>query len=288
MFWYLIGHNKSRMPKHWKSVEIALACKAYISATLNPVSGADQDFHAFTTDLVKKYEVISLSSCADRTYYRRGDRVYAYLRDNVFPSVQKFQKALRVVYSSNPTGVTEQESINMAVAIHCKETKSMEYIYKSFDPKAWKCYEGWVHLNKIPKFAYTSHLLAAELPSLQDGVEENANIDYTTPDEDNGTASTVETTPPPSRLSSRGVRRGKKAAVVMKAKEGKEKRKREREDERDKKFSTLVEDIGHMKTLIKQKSMSTILTRALKSTADPEIKKQLEDKIVKIALDLVV
>lgn len=42
------------MPKHWKPNEIALACKAYIAASINPVKGTDQDFVAFSTDLIKK------------------------------------------------------------------------------------------------------------------------------------------------------------------------------------------------------------------------------------------
>ena len=41
---------------------------------------------------------------------------------------------MRVVSISIPTGVTEKEKINMAVAIHCKETKKMEYKVKSYDP----------------------------------------------------------------------------------------------------------------------------------------------------------
>ena len=39
------------MTKRWKLDEIALACKAYISATNNPINGTDQDFHTFSLDI---------------------------------------------------------------------------------------------------------------------------------------------------------------------------------------------------------------------------------------------
>ena len=73
------------MTKRWKVDEIALACKAYISATDNPVNGTDKDFHTFSLDLVDIFKHISPSDCVDGTYYKRGAQVYPYLRDNVFP-----------------------------------------------------------------------------------------------------------------------------------------------------------------------------------------------------------
>ena len=48
--------------------------------------------------------------------------------------VQKFQKMLKIIYTSNPNGVTESEKKSMAVDIHCTETKNMEYKYKKYDP----------------------------------------------------------------------------------------------------------------------------------------------------------
>ena len=105
------------MTKQWKVYEIALACKAYISATKNPINGTDKYFHTFSLDLVDRLNHISPSDCVDSTYYKWGARVYPYLRDNVFPDVQKFHKAMRVVLISNPTDVTDKEKVNMSVAI---------------------------------------------------------------------------------------------------------------------------------------------------------------------------
>ena len=60
---------------------------------------------------------------------------------------------MRVVSIYNPTSVTEKERVNMAVAIHCKETSKMEYKYKSHDPNKWKFYQSYLHLQKLPKFS---------------------------------------------------------------------------------------------------------------------------------------
>ena len=245
------------MLKHWKGDEIALACQAYVGATLNPITGADQDFVAFTSDLLKKYEALSPNVCEEGTYYKRGDRVYPYLRDNVFPEIQKFQKSLRLVHSSYPSGVTEDEIVCMAVAIHCNETESMEYRFKTYDCTKWKLYAAWNHLEKLPKFHSTA--------------PPNEN--------DNQTLAIL-------KRSSRGVGRGKKAAIASQIKEEQIKRKREREEQRDKHFEKLVVDFTEVKQLIKKKSMSSILTNAIKSSNDPEVKDKLNGKLIKLALDL--
>ena len=52
---------------------------------------------------------------------------------------------MRVVSISDPTGVTEKEKVNMAVAIHCKEKNKMEYKYKIYDPNGWKFYQSYLH-----------------------------------------------------------------------------------------------------------------------------------------------
>ena len=86
---------ESTVNKYWKNGEIVLVCKAYIDYTLNPISGTDQDVHVFTTDLINTYELIPRNDSDPGTYFKGGDRVYQCLRDNVFPTDQKFQKALR-------------------------------------------------------------------------------------------------------------------------------------------------------------------------------------------------
>jgi len=176
------------------------------------------------------------------------------------------------MHSYSPTGTTEEEKVDMTVAIHCRETKMMEYKFKSYEPKSWKFYEGWVVLNMIPKFPYSSSTLAPKTPNAPVSDMESSSVD---------------TSGLPTEASSRGSGRGQKAAIVAKVKVEKENKKRERDEERDKKFAVFVDDMGEMKQIIKKKSISTILTRASRMTTDPAIKKKLDDKIISLALDFV-
>ena len=201
------------MPKQWKAEEIVVTCEAYIGATDNPIDSTDQEFHTFTVDLIDRFTVLSSPTCEPDTYYKRGFRAYPYLRDNVFPGVQKFQKGLRVVLVSNPTGVAEQEEEHMAVVIHCKETKKMDYRYRTYDPNEWKLYQAYLHLKKLPKF----------------------NLSYT-PDvpEDDVSSNLTSKTSGKKRAESRGGGKGKKVAIIVKLKEVKADRKRSRDDEKEK------------------------------------------------------
>ena len=221
--------------------------------------------------------VIYPPNCADGTYCKCDICVYPYLRDNFFPDIQKFQKALRIVYSSNSTGVSEKEKLYMAVAIHFKETKMMEYTFKSYDPKNWKFYEGWAHLKDISKFTYSLHMLAPDTPREPIINQENESVDTSNTSIDGF----------PSEVSSRGSGRGQKAVIVVKVKAEKESKKIQRGEERDKKFAICIDDMGEMKQIIKKKSISTILTRASRMTTDPTIKKKLDDKLISLALEFV-
>jgi len=69
-------------------------------------------------------------SIAPGMVHLRGSQVYPYLRNNVFRSFQKFNKALRHIYACKPTGVKEQQKMNMAVAIFKGEVNKMDYEHK--------------------------------------------------------------------------------------------------------------------------------------------------------------
>ena len=250
------------MGKHWRPEEIALICKAYTDVIRNPIHGADQRLADFFVNLLEKYKTVSPTNCDDGRYYLRGDSVYPHLRDYVFPDVQKFQKAIRIVDASNPSGTTEKENLNMAIAIHTKATKKMEYKFKDFDSSKWKLYESYIELKKLPKFFKS--------PSTSSVITQDI--------ESESSVSTHE--------SSRGGGRGRNAAVLAKNGEQKESRKRAREEERDKKFEGMVSNMAEICTIMKNKSASMILAKAIKATTDAEKKKILEDKLIKMALEL--
>lgn len=147
--------------RNWRSAEVAAVAKAYVNATNNPLKGADQRQEEFVADILKKLEQIAPSDVtpADGTYHHRGPSAWSHLRDSVFKDVQKFNEALRIVYLSVPSGVTEEQKINMAVAIHMRKTKHMNYDYKDYDSKQWRHYFAWLQLKDLPKFTYSPDIL---------------------------------------------------------------------------------------------------------------------------------
>ena len=76
----------------------------------------------------------------------------------MFGDIQKFHKAIRIVDVCNPTGVSAEQQLSMAVAIHLGKTNKMDYEFKDFDKKKWKLYDAYLVLRKLPKFAYNARV----------------------------------------------------------------------------------------------------------------------------------
>jgi hypothetical protein len=74
------------------------------------------------------------------------------------------------VNSSQPTGVDDQQKINMAVAIHMKKTAKMDYAYKDFEPKQWRHHTAWLNVKDTPKFKYNYPTTVALTPAARTGV----------------------------------------------------------------------------------------------------------------------
>ena len=112
------------MAPNWQPHKIAIACKAYASATNNGIQGCDQDIEKFNNDIVEKICLLAPSGYCPGTYHERGDRIYKYLCNNVFGELQKFNKSIQMVETSHPSGVSEEQKVSMAIAIHLKLTKN--------------------------------------------------------------------------------------------------------------------------------------------------------------------
>ena len=130
---------------------------------------------------------------ADGTYYCHS-KIYKYPRDNVFNRFQKFLKVLCHVYACNLTGVTEEEKVNMAVALFNGETQKMDYAFKNYDSKRnWKLFRGWLAVKHLPKFLLSS--------------DRALTISNSSTMEDNGALSGNKFVV--TRLPSRGAKRGR-------------------------------------------------------------------------------
>ena len=126
-------------------------------------------------------------------------------------------------------------------------------------------------MKKIHKFAFTPHGEETEISSIDSSAAGEGVLN-----DDN----------PPNHKESRGGGRDKKSAQIAKLKEDKEDRKRKREEEHNKKFDGILTEMTEIKLIMKKKSTSTIIRTALKFTNDPEIKKKLKDKLLKLALEI--
>jgi hypothetical protein len=141
-----------KAPK-WLPQEREVAALAWIRATNDGIEGADQRGSIFQEKVHSLFKVLTPANAPpDRYGDRAAKTVYIFLRDHIFPDVNKFNESLRLVQSSHPTGVTDDNIISMAVAVHLKETDRMNYQYKNYDPTKWPNFLAWKLLRNVPKF----------------------------------------------------------------------------------------------------------------------------------------
>ncbi len=127
-----------KAPK-WKAQEHAALAQSWIDASEDHgdpvlrVKGTDQRQEAFWKTVVGNFQVAA-PVVANGSYHERGvNPIKIQWRDVVARECKAFNRSLLKVFSSNPTGCTEQEEINMAVAIHCKKIDCMSYRHKNFE-----------------------------------------------------------------------------------------------------------------------------------------------------------
>lgn len=267
--------------KHWQGGEVAIACRAYVAATGDPVKGADQTVETFNNAILKRIEELAPNQIDAGTYHQRGDRVFPYLRDNVFPDVQKFNKARRLVELSCPSGVTEQQKVNMAVAIHLKESTMMDYKYKDFDPYLWRFYSAWLQLRKLPKFAFGSDNASVVPREICENNREMIEIDDESP-----TDSSTSAIHKKQRGGGRGRTAAKRQKFAQKMKEEENEMKKTFFKERQQNFVNLVDSVELIRQTITQKNQMSILSKALAVTTDPELQKELQEKMIKVTREI--
>lgn len=137
----------------WTAEERRLASVAWLRSTNDPIVGCDQKADEFVANIHTVLSQITPRGADPSMFAGRGAHtVYKHLRDKIFPDIQKFNKALNLVYSCNPTGTSPQQIINMAVVIHSGVTTRMDYRYIDYDANSWVNYQAWMVLKEAPKF----------------------------------------------------------------------------------------------------------------------------------------
>lgn len=146
--------------KKWDSYERQLAAKAYICATQNCVQGCDMRSKTFQESVFKYFKQLEPKDVDPHKFSNRGAaNLWGCLRDLIFPDVQKFSGALMVVENSVPTGnLNEADYHCIAIAIHLKKIRGLDYSYSrfgsnGFEPAAeWDNYLAFLELRLHPKF----------------------------------------------------------------------------------------------------------------------------------------
>ena len=140
----------------WKKEENLCLAKAWITASEegSAVKGTGQRIDNFWHKVVA---LITLDAPRDAvvrgTYHARTRTALKnHWRDDVAKDVNNFNKCLKMIQTSYPTGCSIQERINMAVAIKMAKTSVRDYRYKQFDPNDWVNYATWKVLRRHRKF----------------------------------------------------------------------------------------------------------------------------------------
>ena len=86
--------------------------------------------------------------------------------------MKKFNRVLLKVLSSKPTGVDENQKINMAAAIHLGKTDAMSYRHKDYSVREWKYHKSWKVLKHHKAFHPPRPQVPIDLESDDDDEEQ--------------------------------------------------------------------------------------------------------------------
>jgi hypothetical protein len=198
--------------KVWSSAECKDLAECWLDVSEDKdeieVKGVGQDSDQFWDRIFNKY---SLKGRQEGCYGERGvSAVKNFWSDNISRDCKKFNKSLIKVYASNPTGVTLEEKINIAVALHLKKADSASSRHRGFNPNDWKYYRAWLVLKQhrafIPPSPQQVEEKAVELDNDEDEAEQET---------ESGGLSTVSTDSETRRLFTTP---GSNVAVAVSAK----------------------------------------------------------------------
>jgi hypothetical protein len=147
----------------WTAKEREHASIAWFRATNNGIEGVNQRNQDFRNKVFDFFKVLApMDALPGRYGDRSANSVYIYLRDKIFPSINKFNESLLLVQSSHPTGVNDDNIISMAIALYLGKTKRMDYNFKTFEHTNWVNFLAWKILRDCPKFRPPSPLSQTE------------------------------------------------------------------------------------------------------------------------------
>lgn len=137
--------------KKWTPEESADLAASYIHASEDAgsgdVKGTNQDADTFWTKVLLHFSQLSPPHPRGIYHDRAKTAIINHWKEYISRDVKKFNNALLRVMSSRPTGVNQQEIVNMAVAIHRGKIDCASYRHRDHNPNDWHNYKSWLILK---------------------------------------------------------------------------------------------------------------------------------------------
>ena len=143
--------------KGWIRAEKLVLSKSWLTASevLSERDGTGQDNMQFwnkVMDEIKAREPTNFQEKRGRYSDRAVTAIKSHWGDKIRHDISKFNESLRLIYRSNPTGSSQKQQVNMAIAVHLGKTSRMEYQFRDLDPSEWPNYQCWLVLRSHRKF----------------------------------------------------------------------------------------------------------------------------------------
>ena len=211
--------------KRFTSEEIGAVAAAYAWATNDAIKGAEQKRADYIGRVLDHLKTNAPTPIQDGTYHERGiDSTHRCISE-MKKDIAKFMKSLRMVESVELSGISPDQVINIAVAIHLHKTNKPECKFKDFNALTWQHYPAFLVLRNLPQFAVPpnqSNVVSGVTPSKSTASSSSPKEDDLCGLDDDS-KSKLSTPFGMKRAASRGGSGVKKAKLEAIQKKGKEK-----------------------------------------------------------------
>ena len=130
---------------------MVVLAKAWVAVSNDPIVGTAQKASTFWGKVKAKFDELSPAEYESGLFKDRGlSSMKSFWNDQLHPEANKFQDRVTRVLAAKLTGnLTEQEKINIAVALHCNKITTPHYDYRNFETADnWKFYSAWYEVMR--------------------------------------------------------------------------------------------------------------------------------------------
>lgn len=131
--------KKIRMERRmgWSDVELGSLARSWLYASEDAILGNDKTTTRFNDTMFDNFKTFALSRWADKAYGGRNPDSVRSKYDEISADILTFREALRVIRAANPTGVTYNEVLSIAITIHHEKSDRMSYEARGCAHDSW-------------------------------------------------------------------------------------------------------------------------------------------------------